>query len=87
MQMYDIKEKFNTKKSFSLWKICFMQSFRSILKWNLLNLIFVCTEVIEDKGVKMYRSVSRVPYYINSFTFSAYVYEEAKVYLYGIFIP
>lgn len=44
-------------------------------------------EVIEDKGVKMYRSVSRVPYYIYSFTFSASVYEETKVYLYGIFIP
>lgn len=47
----------------------------------------MCEEVIEDKGVQMYRSVSRVPYYIYSFTLSASVYEETKVYLYGIFIP
>ena len=47
----------------------------------------MCEEVIEVKRVKKYRSVSRVPYYIYSLTFSASVYEETKVYLYGIFIP
>ena len=47
----------------------------------------MCEEVIEVKRVKKYRSVSRVPYYIYSLTFSVSVYEETKVYLYGIFIP
>lgn len=58
-----------------------------MVSYKALNTIVVCEEVIEVKRVKKCRSVSRVPYYIYSLTFSASVYEETKVYLYGIFIP